>query len=506
MTGSWAKPLLIWIVALTLSVVGLDRLHAMNWDLGQDASIDCDVTVSYGAGWRLQDPEPDKLASANSNDGEYNFDSAGDMYSNRFNITADIDARYKNFGVFVRPRAFYDFVYEGKNANYDQNPTPNYIGDDPNEFSDDTKNMHGSRAEFLDYFLYGDLNLGDRNLQVRVGSQTIQWGESLYIPGINTAQAHMDLTAASAPGTEVKEVLLPSGAVLAQIDVTTDGNVSLVGYYQWEWEKNRMYESGSYFSTADYLDEAGITFLHPAVPGGLSKLADDEPDGGQFGAALMFVVPALNATEFGLYYVNYHEKALSLEIAPPNYQLTFAQDVKLYAVSFSSQLGRWNVSGELSYRDGILTPTKAGSNSLADLVQGQVSWYWRARPWLIGPLMDYMTVIGEVAFVSLADSDLPKELLAWDDFAWGYNLGVTATWLQLLPDLDVDVPVNYVGRPEGTAANGILVEKADSYSVKLDLTYKAVYKMSLSYVDYLRSDFNSRSDRDYVSVQFKYTF
>lgn len=41
----------------------------------------------------------------------------------------------------------------------------------------------------------------------------------------------------------------------------------------------------------------------------------------------MFVVPALNETELGLYYLNYHERTLSLEFGPDStYHLIFASE------------------------------------------------------------------------------------------------------------------------------------------------------------------------------------
>jgi hypothetical protein len=336
----------------------------------------------------------------------------------------------------------------GSNADYDDNPTPNNTPDSPDDFPDETRDIHGSRAEILDAFIWTDLPVGSRTLQLRLGEQVIQWGESLFVQGgIATAMAHADLTAASAPGTELEEILLPSGAISGQVDLSH--NMSLAVYYQYEWEKNRVYESGSYFSTTDFLDDAGTT-LFPAPGAVFRKTGDQTPDDdGQYGLALMFVVPALNETEFGLYYLNYHERALSLEFGPANtYHLTFAQDVNLYGASFSTMIGDVNVSGELSYRRGILAAVGSPfANTDADVLQGQVSWSWLGR----FPLMDALSFLGEVGFSDVVDTEADEELLYLDGWAWGYNVSITPRWYQVLAGLDMSLPISYQGRPNGSA-------------------------------------------------------
>ena len=56
---------------------------------------------------------------------------------------------------------------------------------------------------------------------------------------------------------------MPSGSASVQMDLTE--TVSAGAFYQWEWEKHRLNESGSYFSDDDFLDEAGHAYLfdHP---------------------------------------------------------------------------------------------------------------------------------------------------------------------------------------------------------------------------------------------------
>ena len=426
------------------------------------------------------------------------------MVNNRFSTIADIDVQYNNFGLFVRPRAFYDFAYTGDNSNTSPATNNNLIAGTINktdQFDDETEKAHGRRAEILDAFAYAGFDLGGRNLQLRAGRQVIQWGESLYIGGgIAAAMAYADATAANAPGVELKEVYLPSTAVSAQMDITD--TVSFGAFYQFEWEKTLLNESGSYFATSDFLDEAGHRLITAA--GILSRTEDDEPDDmGQFGLSLMYRASWLAETEFGLYFLNYHEKTPQVitNIPAKTYHLTYAEDVKLYGASFSSQVGSANVSGEMSYRQGYPIATKSGTQE-GNIIQSQVSWLYSYGS---TPFSDQLALNGEVAANRVLAYE-NEDLNAKDKFSWGYSLTINPQWYQILTDLDLAMPFNYKGNPNGNSANGIFTEEADSGSVGLEFTYKNVYKINLKYVDYFNSSRNALSDRDYVALDLKYTF
>ncbi|MDX9786879.1 MAG: DUF1302 family protein [Desulfobacterales bacterium] len=326
MKSKMGKGFLLFLSVLMLMASG-GTADAMRFDVGKDTAVDCDVTVVYGAGFRVKKPESAKLgeynpAAINSDDGNENFDQ-WDMINNRFSTIADIDVKHKNFGVFLRPRAFYDFVYMGKNSNDSPATNNNFqagVIDSTDDFDEETEDAIGKKAEILDLFAYAQLELVGRKLDLRVGRQVIQWGESLYLQGgIASAMAHQDASLSTAPGVEIKEMLLPSEAVSMQMDITE--NVSVGSFYQWKWEKLRYYESGSYFSTTDFLDEAGYLILGR----GLTRGTDDEAsDSGQFGVSLMYLAEWLNNTEFGIYYINYHEKSPAVAYGPnKTYYLTF---------------------------------------------------------------------------------------------------------------------------------------------------------------------------------------
>ena len=326
---------------------------------GDDTTIDCDISFIYGAGWRASGQDRDKLKNANIDDGDRNFEK-WDMYNNKGTLLADIDMKFKNTGLFVRPKAFYDHVYMTKNAN-DSAATNNALKKVPaditktDDWDDEVKDVHGRNWEILDLFAYTNFDLADKNIEFRVGKQVISWGESLFISGgISYAQSHVDAAASVAVGTEVKEIFLPSESVYLHAELAP--SLALSGYYHWKWRKTKLMEGGSFFATsADFLDDLKA----PILLGGpflATRIGDDDPkDSGQFGAALTYVWDWLNATEIGLYYINYHDKAPTVHYAnyfspapglviPKNYYLSYTENIKLYRASFSSLIGDINLS------------------------------------------------------------------------------------------------------------------------------------------------------------------
>ncbi|WP_062262092.1 DUF1302 domain-containing protein [Endozoicomonas arenosclerae] len=321
-------------------------MSAPAWSLSfqptDEVSIDWDTSLNYTAAWRMSDANDDLLANVAGDDGNRNFDK-GSMINNRISVLSEVDIRYQNLGAFVRGSAFYDGAYFGKNDN-DSPLTSNNSSVAYNEFTKETQDAHGRKARLLDAFVYGNFELGERNLNLRVGRQVVNWGEGLFISGgINNGLNPADATKSNVAGVEVKDILLPTGQVFAQLDLTDNFNVA--AFYQWEWQKTEINAVGSYFSISDILDEGGENLIppeqaalieaglrqniifNPQVPlpaivknavsttpfdnhVGIRRGKDVEADDhGQWGVAFNYFAENLgNGTELGLYYINYHEK------------------------------------------------------------------------------------------------------------------------------------------------------------------------------------------------------
>ena len=336
-------------------------------------------TVSYGLLWRLDDPDPaivgraagGRAFSVNGDDGNQNYETG--IASNAVKWTSELELRYKRVGAFVRGFAFYDY----ENEEGDRARTP---------LSDEAKRRVGSRAEIRDAFVWFDFDLGKSPGTLRAGQQVINWGESTFIQGGLNSLNPVDVAALRVPGSELRDALLPVGAVL--LSLKPSGNTAFEVFYQYDWEETQIDPVGSYFSTTDLAGDGATKVLlgfgaapdsipvgvpipgNPVgavVPRGATRDADD---GGQYGAALRWFVPQLGGTELGFYYLNYNSRlpvimartgTLAGLLVSGNYAgsaeyfLAYPEDIGLYGVSFNAQLGRSGIAlqGEVSRKTDV---------------------------------------------------------------------------------------------------------------------------------------------------------
>lgn len=344
-----------------------------------DFSWSWDNTISYGLFYRLDDPDKRIVGraaggtafSVNGDDGNLNYETG--IASNAIKLTSELEFSYKNFGGFVRGFAFYDY----ENEEGDRARTP---------LSDDALDRVGSRAEIRDAFAWYRFNLGTLPGEIRAGWQVINWGESTFIQGGINAINPADVSALRVPGSELRDALLPVGAVL--LSLKPSENTSFEAFYQYDWEETKIDPVGSYFSTTDLAgagatkvmlgfgsapDSIPVGFNIPGNPVGVAvpKGSDREAgDGNQYGAAFRLFAPSLGGTEFGLYYLNYHSRlpvimartgtstALLVNgnyAASAQYFLEYPEDIQLYGASFNAQLGRTGIAlqGEVSHRQDL---------------------------------------------------------------------------------------------------------------------------------------------------------
>lgn len=340
-----------------------------------DFSWSWDNTVSFGLLYRLGDPDKAIVGlaaggtgfSVNGDDGNQNFSG---LSSNAYKWTSEVEFNYRNFGGFVRGFAFYDY----ENQDQDRERTA---------LSDAAKTRVGSRAEIRDAFAWYKFNLGSRPAEIRVGRQVINWGESTFIQGGINAINPVDVSALRVPGAEVRDALLPVGAVL--LSLKPSENTSFEAYYQYDWEETQIDPVGSYFSTTDLAgagaqkvllgfgsapDSIPVGFNIPGNPVGVAvprSATRGASDSGQYGAAFRLFAPSLGGTEFGLYYLSYNSRlpvimartgtAAGLLVsgnyaASAQYFLEYPDDIKLYGASFNTQLGAAGIAlqGEVSHR------------------------------------------------------------------------------------------------------------------------------------------------------------
>jgi len=284
-------------------------------------SLNLDITLSYGARYRMEDPDPAIIGlaaggtgySVNGDDGNQNFEK-GTIVSNTPKATIDFSFssnpnKNHRFGFFVRGSAFYDFALERDCCAR-------------TELTQEALDWAGSRTELLDAYAWWQFPIGE----IRVGRQVLNWGESTFIQGGISVINSLDVSAIRVPGAELREAFRPQGMVYASLDLSQ--NFSIEGFYQYEWEQIVIDPPGTYFSTNDFVGPGGeyvfLGFGDAADTGesppyvqppfdfpwqGVPRADTVEPeDGGQYGVAFRLFVPSWGGTEFGLYYINYHSR------------------------------------------------------------------------------------------------------------------------------------------------------------------------------------------------------
>ena len=179
--------------------------------------------------------------SINTDDGRLNFDR-GDLTSNIYKMTNDIQVKWENLTFFTRLNSYYDAVLDSSSSYARSNLI-------------DGKADAARDIRVLDLYAAGNFDVGGLPLTVRAGKQVINWGEGTFIlNGVNGAMP-IDVGAFRRPGAEVKEGLLPIWALNASIGLPY--NISLEGFYQLKQEEYLLDRPGTPFSTSDPLAMGG---------------------------------------------------------------------------------------------------------------------------------------------------------------------------------------------------------------------------------------------------------
>ena len=249
----------------TAGAIALAGLLALVWtapvegiDLsgkGSNFSLNLDVTLSWGARYRVDERDPAIISrfeggtahSVNGDDGNLNFEK-GSIVSNTPKATIDFSFasnpnKAHRFGFFVRGSAFYDFVLKDDNCC------------ERTMLTDEALDWAGSRSELLDAYAFWQFPLGKGGGQIRVGRQVLNWGESTFIQGGMSIFNPVDVSALRVPGAELREAFRPVGMAWGSFDISS--NVSIEGFYQYEWEDIVIDPPGTYFSTNDFAGPGG---------------------------------------------------------------------------------------------------------------------------------------------------------------------------------------------------------------------------------------------------------
>lgn len=521
------------VISAALAAVAT-QAQAMSFEFGDENAwvLDWDTNVAYTAQFRVAKPDSDQFryqdtgnieadsrayaVLINANDGDNNF-KRGSPTQNKASFVTEMDLKRDDYGVFARARGYYDDVYDQNTQQSEEDyltynnsrAFPN--GDaDFREFPPGTVKEHRDRLEMLDYFLYASSTLpGERQFNVRLGSQVINWGEATFTAGINGLQNRADLIARNTPGVEVKEILLPTGALYGQVDVMTD--LTFEAYYQYEWKKTELNGVGSYFSDRDFLGPGAVNFLIPVGPDNITAIprtADDAAsDSGQWGAAVHWIV--LGDTDIGLYYINAHSKAPAYQvnfpaggIFPESYTIKYFEDIQGYAASFTTVLGDTNVQGEASYKTGVPVVLLSG-----EPVEGDLASYQLGGSYVLEPtkLWDDAVLVFELAGAYVTSEDSAE--LLYDDHGTVVNIRFEPSYLNLTQGLDLKVPIFLRRGLDGNILESEMVEDSSAVNITFQFVYLNNFITSFGYTNFFDGGENTYiNDRDNISLNVSYSF
>jgi len=368
---------------------------ALEFEFENGTRVNWNTTLSVGSSWRADDPskllygysdaalvgrnavpfpvgvgslQPSGTGTAgnwSAGEAALNYQS-GDRFSTPLKLISDVEVKYQRFGGLVRIKAWYDealnngkvkFGHQGNNYNGARtlgpslpncwlgNPTVNPALCVP--FSTPGNNVwpRGELSDkgfedeqqfdnlmLLDAYVYGSFALGNTDLQLRLGNQVVNWGESVFIQGVNQINP-IDVPAARRAGAELKEILLPVWMAYANWGLSFG---SIEAFYQFQWNNTSVDGCGTYWAQTSSAVSASPGNCNAATPinqvygnslGGATIIPQfgsqpwsqanglylplvkgkEASDSGQFGVAFRFPVDALD-TEFGLYAMNIHNR------------------------------------------------------------------------------------------------------------------------------------------------------------------------------------------------------
>ena len=485
---------------------------------GFDVRLDTTLRASLAA--RVEPRNPSLLADPNADDGDRSF-SPG-LVSERVDMALRLDISRGDLGVELSADGWYDAAYARAGADR-SSATFNPLSVPAGEFPAETQRLLGRTIELDDAYLHDKLEVAGVPVSLRIGRQTLLWGESLFFAGdgIAAGQAPVDLIkSASQPLVEANELYLPVTQAVVRVALPAD--VSLEAYDQFEWRRDRIPGVASYFSTSDILDAGGERVLMPGG-GSLSRTADRIPSGlGQFGVALRRNTDTL---DLGLYALRYAAKSPEPELGtiPGSYRLAFPAGVYLLGASASSYLGDDTLSGEASLRWHLplasrfqplapATPGQSGRTVAAGFATGQVlqalvSYQRQLRP---GMLWNAALLQAEAAATDLlaTTSSSTNQLPGTTRFALALQVVFTPTYYHLARDLVLSVPVGFeIGLAGRSSVDSGRYAGTGNVTLGVAATFHTVWQADLSFTHYVGGPaLQPLADRDFVVASLQRTF
>ncbi|MFV9654346.1 DUF1302 domain-containing protein [Pseudomonas sp. NY15366] len=405
----------------------------------------------------------------------------------------------------------------------------------------------------------------------------------LFADGGNTAYNDFSRTALGA-----RNPLLLNNTVLGVYN-----NPALIGQSQAVFSALGLYQG-----------PGGKTFVYPGDQiGQVAKIGGDlnAKNDGQYGIAFRYIAEELNSTEFGFYFVNYHGKEPSIYADLNGYQgvnvgalagalgnaslagglatadllanvqarREYAEDIRMYGLSFNTTVGQTSVFGELSYRPNLPIGIAATNDLLGDLVgqgaqladnsgalpnagtaviagqqvarDGSISNYTRVEAFNtsvgaihnFGPTLSFDSLFG---IAELASEHVRGDSLKYTDYqgnvryyagrpnnsyisnygrddqinknAYGYTLVLSGTWNDVYAGVNLSPFAVFKHDFEGNShQTGNFIEGRKAYTLGMRASYLNSLEAEIQYTEFYGAGQNNGArDRDNIGLNVKYSF
>ena len=539
---------------------GAGSAHAVQINVDNpDVEIRFDNTIRLNTGVRTSGRDAGIGNNPAHDEDEYLFDR-GDIINKRIDLLTEVDVSYaKKFGARVSAAAWFDAAYGSTGKS---NPALASIPSYPNNQFTPLVNRYyrGPSGEFLDAFVWGNLPIGETNLNVKLGRHVSIWGEGLFgnKNAISYSQAPSDdRKAVSSPGASAKETALPTNQLTATWQLNPE--VSVSGLYSLEWRPSRLPEGGTYFGATDVILE-GSPFISTQAPFVIGRAAPIEGSKGDIGLNLVWR-PSWLGGAAGVYYRKFDEKnAWVAQLSPtttPGWlvqgQSVYAKDVELLGFSLTKLVGPLSVAGEVSYRKNMPLNMDTGfafgagprlegpkGNTFHALINGLMLFNK-------SPFWDTASLAAELAYQRLGrvtanpdlyfSADNPKMAACQSNAivqgcstrsASTVGVSFIPTWIQVFPSVDLSAPMFVQYNIKGNAATnqGNMAEGGAIVRLGLTAEIKSVHKLELAYTAFsgksqsglpgnvnIAGPYNALngitsiySDRNYVSLTYSTSF
>ena len=223
---------------------------------GWEGNIKTDVSISQA--WRVEKQDPELIGgsaasqrygfatSGAANAAGYDSNGSGsasnlnydrgDRYETLAKFLTELSLSKGEMGALVRVKGWYDDALNNHDVKYG-NQANGYQSGKPLSDRSFPAFARFDGIGLLDAYVYNSWDLGGLPLQVRLGRQAVNWGESIFIQGANQL-APIDLAALKKAGTQIKEALLPVWAITGNLGLPN--GMSLEGFYQFKWEPHNL--------------------------------------------------------------------------------------------------------------------------------------------------------------------------------------------------------------------------------------------------------------------------